>query len=491
MARVLVVDDSPETCDLLELLLGQMDASLGMEVAKATSPEDAIALLDGGGFDLMLSDVNLEAQKDGMDLLRAARPLGVETILLTGFGTVERAIEAVRGGAFDFVSKPWNNEELKSLVRRALQLRRAEGRAKAGKARPRAAESAMVGSSPQMMEVYKAIASLQESRSAVLIVGESGTGKELVATAIYRSSPRKDGPFVAVNCGSLTETLLESELFGHAKGAFTGAAGEKKGLFEEADGGTMFLDEIGETSPSFQVRLLRALQDGEIRRVGGNRAIHVDVRVIAATNKDLLRLVHEGRFREDLYYRLNVVEIRVPPVRERRTFDQRTGETVSDVPPLIEFFLEEAHRRDGRQHRIRADAMEALSEYSWPGNVREMANVLEHVTQLSRGRQITPEDLPEKIRGGAKVAPAAQHPRQGGAPMAGGPAAPEAMASAALAELAGLFKDGGGLPSLEELERRYVRAVLKAEPKKGRVAEILGIDRTTLYRRLRGMGLGE
>jgi len=483
MARVLVVDDSAETCDLLELLLGQMGGQGKMEVAKATTPEKAVKLLEGGSFDLMLSDVNLEADRDGLDLLRIAKPLGVETILLTGFGTVERALEAVREGAFDFVSKPWNNEELKTLVRRALQLRSAEGRSKTGGTRPRVADSAIIGSSPQMMEVYKTIASLQKSRSTVLITGESGTGKELVARTIFQSSDRREGPFVAVNCGSLTESLLESELFGHTKGAFTGAAGDKKGLFEEAHGGTIFLDEIGEISPSFQVRLLRVLQDGEVRRVGSNKTVQVDVRVLAATNKDLFELVKAGKFREDLYYRLNVVEIKLPPVRERCTIDAATQKKTSDVPLLIEFFLKEADRRDGRQYRIRADAMEMLTEYGWPGNVREIANVLEYVTQLSRGRQITPDDLPEKIKGTAS--PAVDRP----APVRSGAAS--TTASAVFAELAELFKGRSDPPPLEELERSYMQAVLKIEPKKGRVAEILGIDRTTLYRRLRDLGLGE
>jgi DNA-binding NtrC family response regulator len=436
----------------------------------------------------MLSDVNLAADRDGLDLLRIAKPLGAETILLTGFGTVERALEAVREGAFDFVSKPWNNEELIALIGRALQLRggrtRPSGAGGTGRTRPRAA-SAMIGSSPQMMEVYRTIASLQNSRSTVLIVGESGTGKELAARTIYQSSDRGGAPFIAVDCGALTESLLESELFGYDRGAFTGAARDKKGLFEEADGGTIFLDEIGETSPNFQVRLLRVLQDGEIRRVGGKKALRVDVRVIAATNRDLLRLVREGKFREDLYYRLNVVEIRMPPVRERRTFDEGAQKVVSDVPLLIEFFLDEASKRDGRQHRIRADAMGLLSAYGWPGNVREMANVLECVTQMNRGRQITPEDLPEKIRSAAKGDGQAIQ----AAPAVSSPAAVSAPRPAPLPELAELAEGWTELPTLEELERRYIQVLLDRAPKKGRLAEILGIDRTTLYRKLQALGL--
>jgi DNA-binding NtrC family response regulator len=468
MARVLVVDDSSETCDLLELLLQQVDVSKGIEVSKATRPEEAIELLNSGSFNLMLSDINLEADQDGLDLLRIAKPLGVETILLTGFGTIEKALEAVREGAFDFVSKPWNNEELKSLVKRALA-RRDDGKSRSAKSRT--PQSVMIGSSPQMMEVYKTIASLQDSKSTVLIVGESGTGKELVARTIYQSSNRKDRPFVIVNCGSLTETLLESELFGHVKGAFTGAIHDKKGLFEEAHEGTILLDEIGEISPSFQVRLLRVLQEGEVRKVGGNKAVFVDVRVIASTNKELSRLVKEGKFREDLYYRLNVVEIKIPPVRERYSHDKHTNKDVSDIPLLIEFFLEEARRKDGQRYHIRADAMDLLTKYSWPGNVREIANVLEHITQLSRGRQITPEDLPDKVKSNLKLY--------------------EMSIMLSKVPLTELIEGWNRLPTLEELERRYIQVLLKHEPRKGKIAEILGKDRTTLYRRLRDLGLSD
>ena len=471
MARVLVVDDSRETCDLLELLLGRVEGGMGLEVAKATRPDEAFGLLASGGFDLMLSDINLEAEKDGLDLLRAAKPLGVETILLTGFGTLEKALEAVKEGAFDFVSKPWNNEELKALVKRALVAREGREGRRSGNGTPRLQKSVMIGSSPRMMEVYKTIASLQNSRTTVLIVGESGTGKELVAQNIHASSDRKHRPFVAINCGALTETLLESELFGHKRGAFTGAVHDKKGLFEEADGGTIFLDEIGETSPSFQVRLLRVLQEQELRRVGGNETIRVDVRVIAATNKDLAQLVKAGSFREDLYWRLSVVEIRMPPVRERWSRDERTGHIISDVPLLLDYFLGECSRRDGQAYAVRADARQVLERYSWPGNVREMANVMEHLTQLSRGREITREDLPEKLRQEVRTTAS-------GLPCAQAP-------------LLELVEGWNHLPSLEELERRYIQVLLKHESRKSRVAEILGKDRTTLYRKLRDLGLAE
>ncbi len=470
MARVLVVDDSQETCDLLELLLGD-GLGLEVEVVKATRPDDALRLLAASHFDLMLSDINLEASKDGLDLLRAAKPLGVETILLTGFGTLEKALEAVREGAFDFISKPWNNEELKSLVKRALLVQSNKGGPKEPGKAPALNQSVMIGSSPRMMEVYRTIASLQNSRTTVLIIGESGTGKELVAQNIHMSSDRKACPFVAINCGALTEGLLESELFGHVKGSFTGAISDKKGLFEEASGGTIFLDEIGETSLAFQVRLLRVLQEQEVRRVGGSKTVKVDVRIIAASNRDLAQMVKAGKFREDLYYRLCVVEIRVPPVRERYSRDANTGKVTSDIPALMDHFLEEYSRKDGHAYRLRADARQLLENYSWPGNVREMGNIIEHLTQLSRGREITPDDFPEKIR---------EELRSKGSVL---PEAPTPLLE--------LIRDWDHLPTLEELERRYIQVLLKHEQRKSRIADILGKDRTTLYRKLKDLGLAE
>ena len=469
MARVLVVDDSEETCDLLELLLGEGSGGLELDIVKASRPEAAIQHLQSGGFDLMLSDINLEASMDGLDLLRVAKPLGVETILLTGFGTLEKALEAVREGAFDFLSKPWNNEELKSLVKRAILMKESKSGRKPTDAAPTLRQSVMVGSSPRMMEVYRTIASLQNSRTTVLIMGESGTGKELVAQNIHLSSDRKERPFVAINCGALTEGLLESELFGHVKGAFTGAISDKKGFFEEATGGTIFLDEIGETSPNFQVRLLRVLQEHEIRRVGGNKTSKVDVRVIAASNRDLAQMVKSGKFREDLYYRLCVVEIRVPPVRERCSRDERTGLVISDIPALLNFFLRECGRKDKQTYTIRSEARKQLEDYTWPGNVREMANIVEHLTQLSRGREITSEDFPEKIKEELR----SRH----------------AELAQALTPLLELVDGWDHLPTLEELERRYIQVLLKHEHRKSRVAEILGKDRTTLYRKLKELGL--
>ncbi len=451
MARVLVVDDSKETCEFLEELLG----SMGLEVVKATQPDKAIELLHGEPFDLLLSDINLEAKKDGLDLLREAKPLGVDTILLSGFGTLETAIEAVREGAFDFLSKPWNNEELKALVTRALARRQSSGQGVVPNVAGKGKRSLMIGSSSRMMAVYKTIASLQNSRATVLITGESGTGKELVARSIHLSSDRRDKAFVAVNCGALTETLLESELFGHVKGSFTGAIGEKPGLFEEASGGTIFLDEIGETSPSFQVRLLRVLQEQEIRRVGGNKTIKVDARVIAATNRDLQLMVKAGTFREDLYYRLGVVELGVPALRDRR----------EDIPALIDHFLAEFGRKDDQVYLVQREARHVLEAYSWPGNVRELSNALENLTQLSRGREITVDDLPAKIQADV-LKKALRRPELDD-------------------EAPGLIADW---PSLDELERRYIQLLLGRHKEKQRIAEILGVDRTTLYRKLKRYG---
>ncbi len=451
MARILVVDDDKATCELLEELL----AVQGHDVEKVTKPEKAVDLLERERFDLLLSDINLEARLDGLDLLRAAKPKGVDTILLSGFGTLETAIEAVKEGAFDFLSKPWNNEELKALVNRALAKRSTQT---GEPTLPKAKRSLMIGSSPKMLAVYKTIASLQASRATVLISGESGTGKELVARSVHMSSDRKDRPFVAVNCGALTESLLESELFGHAKGSFTGAVADKKGLFEEADGGTIFLDEIGETSLSFQVRLLRVLQEQEVRRVGGNKTVKVDVRVIAATNRDLLQMVKAGTFREDLYYRLSVVELSVPPLRERR----------EDIPLLLDHFLGSIGQKDGQSYQVHPEARRVLESYSWPGNVRELQNAVENLTQLSRGRDITVDDLPAKVQADVLKRTLRQAENNGLAP--------------------DLIADW---PSLDELERRYIQILISKHKEKQRVAEVLGVDRTTLYRKLKRYGFGE
>jgi DNA-binding NtrC family response regulator len=455
MRRILILDDDRETCEFLKEIL----SAEGWAVETTQSADGAVELLDRERFDCVIADLNLNEHRTGLDVLKAfkRRSPHTEVILITGFGTLDVAVEALREGAFDVLSKPFHIEEVLATVRRALQPRepmRDEGMLER-MLKPYEA-SGLIGRTPQMIELYKEIARVAPTSSTVLIVGESGTGKELIARAIHAHSPRAGSPFVAINCGALTETLLEAELFGHARGSFTGAIADKKGLFEEAHGGTLFLDEISETTPALQVKLLRALQEGEIKRVGETRPRHVDVRVIAATNRDLEEEVRAGRFREDLYYRLSVVTLRVPPLRERR----------EDIPLLAASFLRRALQRTARTLAFSPAALELLMAYSWPGNVRELENSIEYAVIHARGGLIMPEDLPERIRS------AVPHLRR---------------ARTATTWEAQLFQD---LPSLEELERRYVLYVLEAvKGNRSRAAEILGIDRRTLYRMAERFGI--
>ena len=450
MSRILVVDDDRETCRFMHELLREPDR----EIEMAESPEDALALLGGGRFDLVLSDINLNADLSGLDLLRAFKESDpeVEVVLISAFGTLETALEAVKAGAFDYVSKPVDIGQVREVVARALARR-----ARAGETRPvafptgRTAPDGLVGRSGAMLGVYKQIALACASDAPVLVTGETGTGKELVARAIHRHGPRSARPFVPVNCGALPEGLLESELFGHLRGAFTGAVADKKGLFEEARGGTIFLDEIGEMSPALQVRLLRTLELGEVRPVGSSRAMSVDVRVIAATHRDLERAAVEGTFRRDLFYRLHVFAIHVPPLRERR----------EDVPLLAAHFLAGFASRGRDAASLTPAALAALAAHDWPGNVRELENTLERLAVEARGGTIDVADLPPAFR----------------------------ERKASLEEP--LF---AGLPSLEEMEKRYLRHVLAAvKANRSRAAEVLGIDRRTLYRMAErfGIDLGE
>jgi DNA-binding NtrC family response regulator len=446
--KILVIDDDAASC----ALLGEIFAAQGWETASAQEPRRALELAARENFDLVVSDINLEAAQTGLDILRELRGRA-PVILVTGFGTLDAAVEASREGAWDFISKPFKVEEVVAAARHALERAkakpddaRAESSAEILSARN--AEAGLVGRAPAMIELYKEIARVAPSRSTVLIVGESGTGKEVVARSVHKHSPRAAHAFVPVNCGALTETLLEAELFGHVRGAFTGAERDRKGLWEEAEGGTLFLDEIGETSPAMQVKLLRALQEGEIRRVGAPRSTHVDARVVAATNRDLETEVKAGRFREDLFYRLGVVTLRVPPLRERR----------SDIPLLADRFLRRASANAGRDTRLRfADgALALLSAYEWNGNVRELESAVEYAALRARGAEIAPEDLPAKLQTASVRASAARSP------------------------LASLYAD---LPPLDELERRYLLHVLEAtNGNRTRAAEVLGVDRRTLYR---------
>jgi DNA-binding NtrC family response regulator len=439
--QILIVDDDAETCRLIAELIAAEDR----DVVQAHTADTALEAARRERFDLVISDINLNAPESGIDVLKAfkrANPSG-EVLLISGFGTLDTAVEAVRAGAFDYISKPFNIAEVRAAVTRAL--------ARAGE--PEAAESTrvdrppegIIGRSAPMLAVYKQIAYAADSAVPVLIMGESGTGKELVARAIHRHSRRSARPFVAINCGALTESLLESELFGHMRGSFTGAIGDRKGVFEQAHGGTVFLDEIGETSPAMQVKLLRVLQDGEVRPVGAQRSIQTDARVVAATNVDLERAAADQRFRQDLYYRLSVVVVRLPPLRERR----------DDIPQLIERFMSTASQRTGRPVSVSPEAVRALMAYRWPGNVRELENTIERLVVFSRGR-IEVQDLPETI-----------------------------LAAPPLEER--LFAD---LPTLDELERRYLVHVLGAVGgNRSRAAEALGIDRRTLYRMAERFGI--
>ena len=446
MPRILVVDDDPETCRFMNELLRDPER----EIEMAETPEDALARLAAGRFDLVVSDINLNAEQDGLDLLRAfkASDPEVEVVLISAFGTLETALEAVKAGAFDYVSKPVDIGQVREVVARALarRARAAEPRAAVFPA-GRAAPDGLVGRSGSMLAVYKQIALACGSDAPVLVTGETGTGKELVARAIHRNGARAARPFVPVNCGALPEGLLESELFGHVRGAFTGAVADKRGLFEEARGGTLFLDEIGEMSPPLQVRLLRALETGEVRPVGSTRAATIDTRVIAATHRDLERAVREGRFREDLFYRLHVFVIRMPPLRERR----------EDIPLLVAHFLASREARGRGAAALTPSALAALATHDWPGNVRELENTLERLVAEARGGTIDVTELPPAFR-----------------------ARPASLEEPLFA----------GLPRLEELEKRYLKHVLaEVKGNRSRAAEVLGIDRRTLYRMAERFGI--
>jgi two-component system response regulator PilR (NtrC family) len=389
MRRILVVDDEQSMREMLAIMLRRE----GFEVVAAESRAVAAAVLAQGPVDLVITDVKLP-DGDGIEILRHVKSASPETvvIVMTAFGTTETAVAALKLGAHDYLLKPFDVDELKIVVHNALErqdLREENLRLKREFGRPHGLDQ-LVGVSPPMAALFEMIRSIAPTNSTVLITGESGTGKELVAKAIHSLSPRRDGPFVSVNCGALPDTLLESELFGHMKGAFTDAHQNKKGLFEAAHRGTLFLDEVGETTPPMQVKLLRALQEKRIRRVGGTQETEVDVRVISATNVPLETLVKARRFREDLFYRLQVIPIHAPPLRDRR----------EDVPRLAEHFLGRFAREMGKSvAKVSEEAMSHLRRYSWPGNVRELENVIERAVALETTAAVLPERLPEAVRG--------------------------------------------------------------------------------------------
>lgn len=431
-------------------MLSEILGAQGWETVAATSPEQAFTSAERQNFDLIISDINLEAGLSGLDLLQKLRDKA-PVILVTGFGSLETAVEATREGAWDFISKPFKVNEIVASARRALEQNHGGGEEAVG---PKAFSSSMVGTSPKMIELYKDIARVAPTKLTVLILGESGTGKELAARAIHQNSPRRDGPFVAVNCGALTETLLEAELFGHTKGSFTGANADRRGLWEEAQGGTLFLDEIGETSLAMQVKLLRALQEGEVRRVGSNQDRKVDARIIAATNRNLEEEVKTGNFREDLFYRLSVLTINVPALRDRGP----------DIQLLAEMALARARANVGKPSlKFSDDAMSTLQVYEWKGNVRELEAAVEYAALRARGSEILPEDLPVKLL------------------------SDDFKQRAGRLHLTEMY---GDLPSLDELEKRYLVHVLEQTGRnRTRTAEILGVDRRTLYRMAERFGV--
>jgi two-component system, NtrC family, response regulator HydG len=445
---LLVVDDEPGQRTMLRAVL----TAEGYHVAEAEDGDSALAHVEAHFYDLILMDVRM-AQLDGMAALKAiqARSPGIPVVLMTAYGTVRDAVEAMKAGAYDYLTKPLDVDELKLTVARGLRHAALEEE----NARLRALVGcdvdvgAIIGTSEPMRRVFEAIALVAPTEATVLIQGESGTGKELVAQAIHANSPRRAGPLITVNCAALPETLLESELFGHERGAFTGAMERRLGRFELAHHGTIFLDEIGELTPAAQTKLLRVLQSQEFERLGGTHTLKVDVRVIAATNKDLEAAVRAGQFREDLRYRLQVFPLTVPPLRERR----------DDIPLLAEHFLKsyaERHRR--RLRGLTPRALDLLMRYEWPGNVRELEHAIERAVILARGEHLTPEELPPNTR-------------------------------AASGDLEDTTLQEPSVPvglTLKEVERELIRKTLeRTGGNRTRAAEVLGISRATLHNKLK------
>ena len=450
----LVVDDDKNTRDGLALALGGM-----YEVRLAESAERALILLENADVDILLTDMRMPGM-DGLTLIQRAmaRSPGLICFLLTAYGSIDTAVEAVKNGAHDFLTKPVNLDDLEIRLGRALRARDMEtenSQLRQQLDRKYGIET-IVGSSPAMQPIFEIVRQAAPSQATVLIQGESGTGKELVAHAFHRLSARSRGPFVAIHCAALSPSLLESELFGHEKGAFTGAVARRRGRFEMADGGSLFLDEISEIDASVQVKLLRVLEERTFERVGGNETVETDIRLISATNKDLRRLVEEGKFREDLFFRLDVVNVTIPPLRER----------ADDIPLLCRHFIEEFSAVNGKSiDGLTPEALNMLVSYRWPGNVRELRNVIEKMVVLSTGSRLTARDVPARIREDVGVK---------GKPKDGFKAEPGLAASGSLAET----------------ERAMIFAALKKrDGNRTLAAEDLGISRRTLHRKLNAYGV--
>ncbi len=447
--RVLIVDDERSMCELLETDLRLREFAPKWH----TSAEEGLQTLSAETFDVVLTDLRMPGI-DGIEFCRrvvANRP-DIPVVVMTAFGSMETAVAAIRAGAYDFVTKPIEMDMLALTLQRAFRHRQLQEKVKVlSEAVEQSARfDRLLGNSPAMRKLYDQLARIAESEVSVLVVGESGTGKELVARSIHNHSVRRELPFVPVNCSAVPETLFESELFGHAKGAFTDARSERKGLFLEADRGTIFFDEIGEMPLTVQPKLLRSLEESRLRPVGGDKELPFDVRVVAATNRDLESAVEDGNFREDLFFRINVIQVELPPLRSRGT----------DALLLAQHFVEQFAARSGKPIRgISESVAERLLAYSWPGNVRELRNVMERAVALTRYDQIAVEDLPEKIRDyrSSQVFIGGDDPTE--------------------------------LVPLEDVERRYIRHVLNAVGgNKTLAARTLGLDRKTLYRKLRQYG---
>jgi two-component system response regulator PilR (NtrC family) len=453
-ARILVVDDERSMREMLAILLKRE----GHDVAVAENGRTAIDLLNSRAFDLIVSDARMP-DVDGLEVLRHARSVNpaIIAIMITAYGSPDLLRGVAQLGVNDYVEKPFNTEVLRFRIRKELDRRRLQQENSLLKRAMHSAHqfSNIIGNSAPMRQVFEMVETIAGTGSTVLITGESGTGKELVARAIHVRSPRSERPFVAVNCGALTETLLDSELFGHMRGAFTGADGNKKGLIEVADKGTIFLDEIGEMSPMLQVKVLRVMQERKFRRVGGTEEVDADIRILAATNRDLAKMVAEGQFREDLYYRINVIPVRLPPLRER----------LDDVAMLAEHFVGKfAAQMNKPITGISGAAMVQLSAHSWPGNVRELENAMERAVALERTPAILPESLPETVRGTAQ-----------------GVMSPSTAASIAGADATPLARpmldQGFDLEQhVQHLEREYIaEALRRSGGVKVKAAELLGM----------------
>ncbi len=495
-STILIVDDDEE----IRYSLGRVLGSRGYLIEDAGSGEEGIEKIKSGlNPDLVMMDIRMGGIS-GIETLQHMRSANsnLQIVLMTAFGTAQTAIEAMKFGAYDYIMKPFDVDKVIDIAARAISstrdLKSADQYEK--KVNYEDYKEGIVGNSPAMQEVFKVIGQVAASDATVLVTGESGTGKELIAKSIYQHSLRASGPFTAINCAAIPDNLIESELFGHEKGSFTGATAQRVGRFEQCDRGTIFLDEIGDMALTTQTKILRVLQEGEIQRVGGQETIKVDVRIIAATNKDLEKMVEEKTFREDLYYRLNVFRIRVPALSQRR----------EDIPEIVDFMLQNlVKERKARATRVSADALAALSAYSWPGNVRELGNVVYHSAVVAQGEVILVKDLPEELRQATAEsigAPAAEESAgeamaKAEAPVIGSleadtPASPRSDGAQLPASLPALYdrlyselRERQELRILSLIERQMIeRAIAETSGNQARAAEILGITRNTLKKRL-------